>query len=30
MGMLSRAIPSPMRNALWLVRGVASIGMRQR
>ncbi len=30
LGMLSRAMPSPMRNALWLVRGVASLGMRQR
>jgi hypothetical protein len=29
-GMLSRAMPSPMRNALWLVRGVASIGVRHR
>lgn len=30
MGLLSRAMPGPMRNALWLVRGVAGIGMRQR
>jgi hypothetical protein len=30
MGLLSRAMPGPMRNALWLVRGVASIGIRQR
>ncbi len=30
MGLLSRTMPSPMRNALWLVRGVASIGIRQR
>jgi hypothetical protein len=28
--LLSRAMPGPMRNALWLVRGVASIGIRQR
>jgi hypothetical protein len=28
--LLSRAMPGPMRNALWLVRGVASIGLRQR
>jgi hypothetical protein len=27
---LSRALPSSMRNALWLVRSVASIGLRQR
>jgi HAMP domain-containing protein len=30
LGVLSRAMPGPMRNALWLVRGVAGIGMRQR
>jgi hypothetical protein len=30
LGMLSRAMPSPLRNALWLVRGVASIGIRER
>jgi hypothetical protein len=30
MRLLSRALPTPLRNALWLVRGVASIGMRQR
>jgi hypothetical protein len=30
LGMLSRAMPGPMRNALWLVRGVAGFGMRQR
>ncbi len=29
MSRLSRAMPSPMRNALGLVRGVASIGVRQ-
>src|SRR5262249_6373979 len=28
--LLSRAMPSPMRKALWLVRSVASIGVRQR
>jgi hypothetical protein len=28
--LLSRALPGPLRNALWLVRGVASIGVRQR
>jgi hypothetical protein len=28
--LLSRTMPGPMRNALWLVRGVASIGVRQR
>jgi len=28
--LLSRAMPGPMRNALWLVRGIASTGMRQR
>ena len=28
--LLSRAMPGPMRNALWLVRGVANIGLRQR
>jgi len=28
--LLSRAMPSPMRNALWLVRGIASVGIRQR
>ncbi len=28
--LLSRALPGPMRNALWLARGVASIGVRQR
>jgi hypothetical protein len=30
LAMLARAMPGPMRNALWLVRGVAGIGMRQR
>ena len=28
--LLSRAMPGPMRNALWLVRGIARIGVRQR
>lgn len=28
--LLSRAMPGPMRNTLWLVRGVAAFGMRQR
>jgi hypothetical protein len=28
--LLSRALPGPLRNALWLARGVASIGVRQR
>src|SRR6266446_687345 len=28
--LLSRAMPGPLRQALWLVRGVASIGVRQR
>jgi hypothetical protein len=28
--LLSKALPGPMRNALWLARGVASIGVRQR
>ena len=28
--LLSRALPGPLRNALWLARGVASIGGRQR
>ena len=30
MRLLARALPGPLRNALWLVRGVASIGVRQR
>jgi hypothetical protein len=30
MRLLSKALPGPMRNALWLARGVASIGVRQR
>jgi hypothetical protein len=28
--LLSRTMPGPMRNALWLVRGVASFGVRER
>jgi hypothetical protein len=28
--LLSKALPGPMRNALWLARGVASFGARQR
>ena len=28
--LLSRAMPGPMRNALWLARGIANIGLRQR
>src|SRR6267378_1570528 len=28
--LLSRALPGPLRDALWLARGVASIGVRQR
>jgi hypothetical protein len=28
--LLSRALPGPMRSALWLARGVASIGVRER
>jgi hypothetical protein len=28
--LLSKALPGPMRNALWLARGVANIGVRQR
>jgi hypothetical protein len=30
MRLLSKALPGPMRNALWLARGVASFGLRQR
>jgi hypothetical protein len=30
LGALSRAMPGPMRNAFWLVRGIASIGVRHR
>ena len=29
-GALSRAMPGPMRNAFWLARGIASIGVRYR
>jgi hypothetical protein len=28
--LLSRALPGPLRNALWLTRGIASIGVRER
>jgi hypothetical protein len=28
--LLSRALPGPLRNALWLVRGVAAFGVRER
>jgi hypothetical protein len=30
LGALSRAMPGPMRNAFWLARGIASIGVRHR
>jgi hypothetical protein len=30
LGLLSKALPGPMRNALWLARSVASFGLRQR
>ena len=30
MRLLSKALPGPMRNALWLARGVATFGVRQR
>src|SRR5207247_7196428 len=30
LGLLSRAMPGPRRNALWLARGITNIGLRQR